>query len=237
MKGECDMGMTFRPSETSSLLRTWALLPHFLCQLPVQTSLALLLLLLILLRSPTASSSRDQQCASSVQRTLKLTRLIHTESVDLIKTYRASQGDMSHLFCKVSIPDVPEPNISGLEPSERTESILRHLRVFSSHLRRVYEQQTDLQRPDSGLLVQLDTVGERNRGLEALLRNFYRDVFPNLQDWPAGAPASLPPAQNTFQQKVYGCVVLKTYKDFLLNVCRELRSMRSRVCRGRRNFL
>ncbi|XP_061731738.1 IL-6 subfamily cytokine M17 [Nerophis ophidion] len=202
---------------------------------PASTSLALLLLLL--LRSSTASKIRDQQCASSVQRTLKLTRLIHKESVDLIKTYRASQGDMSHLFCKVSIPDVPEPNISGLEPSERTQSILRHLRAFSSHLRRVQEQQTDLQRPDSGLLVQLDTVARRSRFLEALLQNFYRDLFPNLQDWPAVAPTSLPPPQNAFQQKVYGCVVLKTYKDFLLKVCRELRATRSRVCRGRRNFL
>nr|XP_057920279.1 IL-6 subfamily cytokine M17 [Doryrhamphus excisus] len=195
------------------------------------------LLLLLVVQSSNSASSRNQQCGSSLQQTLKLTRLIQKESVELIKTYKASQGDMSHLFCKVSIPDVPEPNISGLEPSEKMQSILQHLQAFSSHLKRVYEQQTDLQDPRSLLLVQLGIVGTNSRNLQALMQAFYKNIFPNLQDWSAGAPTSLPPPQNIFQQKVYGCVVLKTYKEFLLNVSRELRTIKGRVCRGRRNLL
>ncbi|XP_054613395.1 IL-6 subfamily cytokine M17 [Dunckerocampus dactyliophorus] len=202
---------------------------------PATTLLALLLLLVA--QSSKTASSKSQPCGGFLQQTLRLTRLIQKESVELIKTYKASQGEMSHLFCKMSIPNVPEPNISGLEPSERMESIHRNLQAFSPHLRRVYEQQTDLQPPDSLLLVQLGIVGTYSRNLEALMQAFYRKAFPNLQDWPAGAPTSLPPPQNIFQQKVYGCVVLKTYKEFLLNVSRELRTIKGKVCRGRRNLL
>ncbi|XP_077441656.1 IL-6 subfamily cytokine M17 [Vanacampus margaritifer] len=200
------------------------------------TPTGLLALLLLLLSTNQAASIRTRQCSDSLQRILKLTRLAQKESADLIKTYKASQGDMLDVFCQASLQDIPEPAISGLEVSERVESVLDHLQAFLPHLERVYEQQADLQAPGSPVLVQLDRVGQRGRGLGALVRAFYRDAFPNLQE-PAEGPAVLePPAHNVFQQKVYGCVVVKTYKEFLTNVARELRSLKSKMCRGRRSF-
>lgn len=143
---------------------------------------------------------------------------------------------MSDVFCRASLLDIPEPGISGLEPSERMESILDHLRAFLPHLRRIYEQQKDLQAPDSPVLVQLWQASQRGRDLGALVRAFFWNTFPNLQK-PAEGPAALEQAaQNIFQQKVYGCVVVKTYKEFLTNVAREFRSLKGKVCRGRRRF-
>lgn len=141
---------------------------------------------------------------------------------------------MSELFCKVSVNDVPDPNISGLEPSERIVSIYTHLQDFFPHLKRVYEQQTDLQSPTSPLLTDLNRVRASSRSLAALVNSFYQSLFPNLpMPEPAGGPTTLPPPQNVFQQKVYGCVVLKTYLKLLSNVTRELRTLKNKVCRRR----
>lgn len=141
---------------------------------------------------------------------------------------------MSELFCKVSVNDVPDPNISGLEPSERIVSIYTHLQSFLPHFKRVYEQQTDLQPPTSPVLTELTSVSVHSKYLAALINSFYQSLFPNLPvPEPAGGPTTLPPPQNVFQQKVYGCVVLKTYKELLSNVSRELRTLKSKVCRRR----
>ncbi|KAM3874283.1 IL-6 subfamily cytokine M17 [Diretmus argenteus] len=199
---------------------------------------ALLSLLLVMAVDSTRAVTRcrTQQCGSSLQQTLKLTRLIHKESVDLIKVYKASQGDMSELFCKISISinNVPDPNISGLDPSERIVSIYTHLQAFFPHFKRVYEQQTDLQLPTNALLTKLSNVSNRSSSLAALVNCIHQSLFPNLPvPEPAGGPTSLPPPQNTFQQKVYGCVVLKTYKELLSNVSKELRTLKSQVCKKR----
>ncbi|XP_070706510.1 IL-6 subfamily cytokine M17 [Pempheris klunzingeri] len=206
---------------------------HFQQFMEPATTLLSLLLVMAVDSTRTVAASRNQQCGNSVQ-TLKLTRLIQKESVDLIKTYKASQGEMSKLFCKVSVNNVPDPDISGLEPSETIASIYTHLQAFLPHLKRVYEQQTDLQPPTSPLLTELSDVSAHNRHLAALISSFYQSLFPNLPvPEPAGGPTTLPPPQNVFQQKVYGCVVLKTYKELLSNVSRELRTLKSKVCRGR----
>ncbi|XP_034458490.1 IL-6 subfamily cytokine M17 isoform X1 [Hippoglossus hippoglossus] len=199
------------------------------------TTLLSLLLVMAVDSTRTVAASRSQQCGNSLQQTLKLARLAQKESVDLIKTYqKAAQGEMSELFCKVSVNNVPDPNISGLEPSERIASIYTHLQTFMAHFKRVYEQQTDLQLPSSPLLAELTGVSGRSRGLAALINGFYQSLFPNLpMPEPAGGPTTLPPPQNVFQQKVYGCVVLKTYKEFLSNVSRELRTLKGKVCRRR----
>ncbi|XP_070781341.1 IL-6 subfamily cytokine M17 [Enoplosus armatus] len=205
---------------------------HFQQFMESATTLLSLLLVMAVDSTRTVAASRHQQCGNSLQQTLKLTRLIQKESVDLIKTYKASQGEMSELFCKVSINDVPDPNISGLEPSERIASIYTHLQAFFPHFKRVYEQQTDLQAPTSPLLTELNVVSARSRNLAALVNSFYQRLFPNLPvPEPAGGATTLPPSQNVFQQKVYGCVVLKTYKEFLSNVSRELRCLKNKVCR------
>ncbi len=243
---------------------------------PVPFSSALLSLLLVMAvdSTRTVAASRNLQCGNFLQQTLKLTRLVQKESVDLIKTYvsaesdiklllliqviqcstfkhnmhcclflsdhfillcflqKASQGELSELFCKVTLNEVPDPNISGLEPSERIVSISTHLQAFFPHFKRVYEQQTDLQLPTSPLLAELNTVNSRSKSLAALINGFYQSLFPNLPvPEPAGGPTTLPPPQNVFQQKVYGCVVLKTYKEFLSNVSKELRTLKNKVCR------
>uniref|UniRef100_UPI0037E75BDF IL-6 subfamily cytokine M17 n=1 Tax=Semicossyphus pulcher TaxID=241346 RepID=UPI0037E75BDF len=204
-----------------------------LCMEPATTLLSLLLLMAVD-STRTVAASRNQQCGSSLQQTLKLTRLIQKESVDLIKTYKASQGEMSELLCKVSITGVPDPNISGLEPSEKIVSIYTHLQAFLPHFKRVYEQQTDLQSPASPLLAGLTHVSDRSKYLAALINLFYQSLFPNVPiPEPAGGPTALPPPQNVFQQKVYGCVVLKTYKELLSNVSSELRTLKNRMCRKR----
>ena len=142
---------------------------------------------------------------------------------------------MPDFDCKVPLSNIPDPNISGLERSERMASVSTHLRDFFPHFRRVYEQQSDLQPPTHVLLGQLSTVSKRSRSLASVIGTLYQDLYPN-QPGPGpepglvGGPTKLPPPQNIFQQKVYGCVVLKTYREFLLNVMKELRTVKRNMC-------
>ncbi|XP_010736238.2 IL-6 subfamily cytokine M17 [Larimichthys crocea] len=207
---------------------------HFQQFMEAAATLLSLLLVMAVDSTRTVAASRTQQCGNSLQQTLKLTRLIQKESVDLIKTYKTSQGEISDYFCKVSVNGIPDPNISGLDPSERIASISIHLQDFIPHFKRVYEQQTDLQSPTSPLLAEIIVVSARSKNLAALINSFYQSLFPNLPvPEPAGGPTTLPPSQNVFQQKVYGCAVLKTYKELLSNISRELRTLKNKVCRRR----
>lgn len=137
---------------------------------------------------------------------------------------------MSEVFCKVPLSGIPDPNISGLEQSERMASIFTQLRAFLPHFGRVLEQQSDLQLPTSALLGQLESVSYHSSSLASVISSLYQDLYPNQPGpgpEPAGGPTKLPPAQNVFQQKIYGCVVLKTYREFLSNVMEELRMLKS----------
>ncbi|XP_038827283.1 IL-6 subfamily cytokine M17 [Salvelinus namaycush] len=210
-------------------------------QLTISQAARTLLSLLLVAAIDSVSAAvvcRKQPCGSSLQRSLKLTKLIHKESVDLLKTYKVSQGDMSELFCQMSINNVPDPNISGLDPSERMLSIYSHCKAFLPHLKRVTEQQTDLQPPSSSLLSKLSTAHNRTNGLANQINCIYQTLFPNLPipPEPVDGPTSVPPSQNVFQQKVYGCVVLKRFKEFLSRVTRELRTLKSQVCTRRTTF-
>ncbi|XP_020340085.1 uncharacterized protein LOC109892076 isoform X1 [Oncorhynchus kisutch] len=178
---------------------------------------------------------RNQQCESHIQRSSKLTRLIHMESVDLLKIYKASQGDLSELFCQMPINIVPDPNISGLDPSERMLSIYSHCKVFLPHLKRVTEQQRDLQPPSSPLLNNLTTAQYRTSGLANQINCIYQTLFPNLPIplEPVDGPTSIHPSQNVFQQKVYGCVVLKNFKELLSQIRHELRTIKNQMCKSR----
>lgn len=147
---------------------------------------------------------------------------------------KASQGEMSGFSCKVPQKDVPRPVISGLEPPERVESIYYLLQDFLPHFKRVYDQQVDIQSPSSQLLTQLRTASARVRYLADTVREIHRCLFPNLPlPEPAEGPTALPPAQNIFQQKMYGCVVLRSYKDFLSNIVREAKTLRNKFCKRR----
>ncbi|CAF99247.1 unnamed protein product [Tetraodon nigroviridis] len=166
-------------------------------------------------RSTTASGKQAGDCS----RALKITEVLLKESEDLIKIYKSSQGYMSELRCKMPQSNVPNPNIAGLEPSERMASISTHLQAFFPHFRRVHEQQSDLQPPTSSARAQ--RVSGQGHQLPV----------PAPLPQPAGAPArggptKLPPPQYVFQQKIYGCVVLNTYKNFLSNVKSELNTLK-----------
>ncbi|KAM9306345.1 IL-6 subfamily cytokine M17 [Pholidichthys leucotaenia] len=203
------------------------------------TTLLVFLLLATVASTRTVDADKNQQCGgTTLQQTLKLGRLLQNLSMDLIRTYKSSQGEMSEPFCKVPVSNVPNPNISGLDPSERMASIYARLRAFLPHFRRVYEQQTDLQPPTSPLLSKLTAVSAHSGNLASLVKDLYQERFPNLPaPEPEGGPTALPPAQNVFQQKVYGCVVLKSYKEFLSNVCRELRTLKGSECHSRVRML
>ena len=147
---------------------------------------------------------------------------------------KASQGEGSELYCKTSFNNVPDTNIAGLDPSERIASIYTHLQAFFPHYKRVFEQQTDLQLAGSALLTELVKVSNRSITLANKINCLYQSLFPNLPlPEPAGGPTPLPPSQNVFQQKVYGCVVLKRYKEFLSNVAREMKTLKGKVCKKR----
>lgn len=140
---------------------------------------------------------------------------------------------MSEFLCKVRLSHIPDPNVSGLEQSERMASISTHLRAFVPHFRRVYQQQSDLQPPTSALLDELATVSSRGRSLPGVISSLYQELYPNQpgpEAEPEGGPTKLPPPQNVFQQKVYACVVLKTYRKFLSDVMTELMAVKSSVC-------
>ncbi|XP_054469053.1 IL-6 subfamily cytokine M17 [Anoplopoma fimbria] len=193
------------------------------------TTLLSFLLVMAVHSTRTVEASRNQRGGDSLQQALALSRLVQKDSADLIKTYKASQGELPDFFCKGPVNDVPDPNISGLEPSEKLLSVYTHLQDFFPHLKRVYEQQTDLQSPDSPLLIVFPRLRANSRNLATLINNSYQSLFPNLPvPEPAGGPTTLPPPQNVFQQKIYGCVVLKTYKQLLSNVSRELRTLKNK---------
>lgn len=130
---------------------------------------------------------------------------------------------------------IPDPNISGLEPSERIVSIHTQLQAFIPHLKQVQEQQGNLQPPKSQLPDQLSRITKQSGMLAVRVEAFYKSLFPNLPlPEPSGGPTTLPPPQNVFQQKVYGCVVLTTYKKLLSNILNERKALKSKVCRMRK---
>ncbi|XP_015240602.1 PREDICTED: uncharacterized protein LOC107091287 [Cyprinodon variegatus] len=204
---------------------------HFQQHVERAATLLCFLLLLAVDTTKTVEAGKNQGCDSDLQKTQKLTRLIHKQTGDLIKAYKASEGEMAQLFCKASRSDIPDPNISGLEPSERMASIYTQLQAFSPHLKRVQEQQMDLQPPKSLLLDLIQKVRDYSVRLTSSINNFYHNFFPNLPlPDPAGGPTTLPLPQNIFQQKIYGCVVLTTYKKLLNNISKDMRTLKIKVC-------
>lgn len=148
----------------------------------------------------------------------------------------AAQGEgFQKAVHKASMSGVPDPKISGLEPSERIASIHTQLRAFLPHLKQVQEQQGNLQPPKSQLVDRLIRLTKQSEMLAARVEDFYKNLFPNQPlPEPSGGPTTLPPAQNVFQQKVYGYVVLTTYKKLLSNILKERKTLKSKVCRRRK---
>ena len=131
----------------------------------------------------------------------------------------------------MSMDNVPDPDISGLDPSARIQSMYSNTQIFLPHLQRVTEQQTDLQIISSPLLSKLSQACSRTSSLGSQISCIYQPFFPNspLLE-PVGVPTPLPLSQNIFQQKVYGCVVLKRLKEFLSNATREIKALKHQIC-------
>lgn len=188
-------------------------------------SLKMLLLLEFFWKILTCSSSSQAWYSSINPENLSFPLSNNPLFVSVLQ--KTSLEEESEFLFKVPLSGIPDSNISGLEQSERMASISTNLRAFFPHFRRVYDQQSDLQLPNSPLLNQLSSVRNRSRMLANVISCLYRNRYPNQPGpEPAGGPTKLPPPQSIFQQKVYGYVVLETYREFLSKVKRELRTMR-----------
>ncbi|MEQ2250676.1 hypothetical protein ILYODFUR_003389 [Ilyodon furcidens] len=188
------------------------------------------LLLLAVDSTKTVAAGRDQDCGYDLQLTVKLSRHIEKETSNLIKKYKASEGKTAEIFCKVFVSGIPDPNISGLEDLEKIASMYKQLQLFSPHLKRVYEYRMELH-PKSPLLNLINIVRDQSRRLTLRLNDIYRFFYPDLSlPEPAGGPTKLLKPQNIFKQKVYGCVVLTTYKKLLTNISRDMRTLTRKAC-------
>ncbi|XP_028830100.1 IL-6 subfamily cytokine M17 [Denticeps clupeoides] len=208
-----------------------------LCQgLNTQSAPRLLYILLLISVASvrTGLSCGNQSCGRSLNSSIKLTRLMHAQSVKLLKSYKSSQGDSAEFICHVQIDNVPEADISELDVSKRMLSIYARLKEFSPHFKRVLEQQTDLQPHATPLLTDLTSTQERLHHISHRVNCLLQILLPNtpIPEPPEG-PTGVPPSQNTFQQKAYGCVVLTRFKDFLSQTMKELRNRKGKLCKRR----
>ncbi|KAL4609682.1 hypothetical protein GN956_G23960 [Arapaima gigas] len=180
-------------------------------------------------RAATSCSSRE---GIALNKTTKLARLMRKESGELQKLYISSQGDFYESFCQMPIDNIPDTTITGQTPSEKLQSIYTTLKVFYLHLAAVEDQQIYLQEPSNPLLDKLRMVKAHTYNMAENMKPILQCLQPNEPiSEPSWAPTQAP-ARNVFQQKVYGCVVLTQYKEFLLQVVPELKAMISKVKNG-----
>ncbi|XP_007231486.2 IL-6 subfamily cytokine M17 [Astyanax mexicanus] len=174
-------------------------------------------------------------CNKNLHKGVKLAKLMNRTSAELVKTYQANQGDFAEQFCKTSMDNVPTSTLSGQTPPERVLSIYTHLKEFLPHLMKVQEQQNDLQPPSSPLLRQLTEIKDHVSHLSHKVNCIFQTLQPNIPvPEPPVWPTRIPPAQNVFQQKVYGCVVLTRLSEFLSKTADELRLLKNRMCKKKR---
>lgn len=140
----------------------------------------------------------------------------------------SSQGDFAELFCKMPMDNVPASTLSGQTSSERVLNIYTRLKEFQPHLKTVQDQQEDLL---PSLLESLSKLRGHLDHLASRVDSIFHTLQPNVPM--PEPPARTLPAQNSFQQKVYGCVVLTRLGEFLSTVVDELRSLKSSMCTKR----
>lgn len=124
------------------------------------------------------------------------------------------------------VDNAPDPEINGFEPAEKLQSIYTKLKLFQEHLAAVKEQQIQLQEPSNSLLGKLRNAHERLGDLAWNVNIALQCLKPN-ELITVGSITNSP--RNTFQQKVYGCVVLTRHKEFLSQVFHELKKLRNTV--------
>ncbi|XDV20728.1 hypothetical protein PO909_025995 [Leuciscus waleckii] len=195
--------------------------------------LPLLILIAVELVQPTMSC-KNENCSRLLHNSLKLTRLTNKKTAELLGTYKASQGDSTDLICDMQMDNVPESTISGQTISERILSVYTRLKEFLPHMKTVMEQQKDFNPPTNlvaeGLNVMITQVHHTALRVNCLLQI----LQPNIPiPEPAERPTGIPPAQNIFQQKAYGCIVLSRLQELLSKAVQEQKSLKGKMCRKR----
>ncbi|XP_066509180.1 IL-6 subfamily cytokine M17 [Hoplias malabaricus] len=164
---------------------------------------------------------------------VKLARLVNWTTSELIKTYQANQGDFAEQFCKMPMDNVPASTLYGQTSTERILNIYTRLKEFLPHISKVLEQQKDLQPPSCNLIPGIIGVKEQVGHLAHRVNCIFQILQPNVLVPEPSWPTRIPPAQNVFQQKVYGCVVLTRLREFLSVVVNELKSIKGSMRKKR----
>ncbi|XP_057216123.1 IL-6 subfamily cytokine M17 isoform X2 [Triplophysa rosa] len=176
----------------------------------------------------------NQSCSQHLHRSLKLTKFMNVTTAQLLKTYKASNGDSTDLICDMKMVNVPVSTISGQSISERISSVYTRLKEFLPHLKTVVEQQKDFEPPTNPVAEGLKHMIAHVDRISPIVNCLLQVLKPNIPiPEPAERPTGIPPAQNTFQQKAYGCIVLSRLQEFLSQAFHELKSLRGKKCRRR----
>ncbi|XP_073670789.1 IL-6 subfamily cytokine M17 isoform X2 [Paramisgurnus dabryanus] len=177
---------------------------------------------------------KNQSCSQHLHKSLKLTKFMNSTAAQLVKTYKASQGDSTDLICEIHMDNVPVSTITGQSISERMLSVYTRLKEFLPHLKTVMEQQIDLEPPTNPVAERLKDMITHVSRFSANVNCLIEFLMPNIPiPEPAERPTGIPPALNTFQQKAYGCIVLSRLQEFFSQTFRELKSLRVKKCRKR----
>ncbi|XP_016145103.1 uncharacterized protein [Sinocyclocheilus grahami] len=195
--------------------------------------LPILILIAVEFVHPTMSC-KNENCTQLLHRSLKLTRLMSKRTAELLETYKASQGDSADLICDMQMDNVPVSTISGQTMSERILSVYTHLKEFLPHMKTVMEQQKDLNPPTNPVVEGLHSMITHVRHIALRVNCILQILQPNIPiPEPAERPTGVPPAQNIFQQKAYGCIVLSRLQELLSQAVQEQKSLKGKMCRKR----
>ncbi|XP_026103717.1 uncharacterized protein LOC113075262 [Carassius auratus] len=194
--------------------------------------LPVLILIAVELVLPTVSC-KNESCSQLLQHSLRLTRLMSKRTKELLETYKASQGDFADLICDMQLDNVPVSTVSGQTISQRILSVYTHLKEFLPHMKTVMEQQTDLNPPTNPVAEGLNRMITHVHHIAVRVNCILEFLQPNIPiPEPAERPTGIPPAQNIFQQKAYGCIVLSRLQELLSKAVQEQRSLKKRkMCR------
>ncbi|XP_059404155.1 uncharacterized protein LOC132139656 [Carassius carassius] len=194
--------------------------------------LPVLILISVELVHPTVSC-KNESCSQLLQHSLRLTRLMSKRTKELLETYKASQGDFADLICDMQLDNVPVSTVSGQTISQRILSVYTHLKEFLPHMKTVMEQQKDLNPPTNPVAEGLNRMITHVRHIAVRVNCILEFLQPNIPiPEPAERPTGIPPAQNIFQQKAYGCIVLSQLQELLSQAVQEQKSLKKRkMCR------
>ncbi|XP_016409021.1 uncharacterized protein LOC107740965 [Sinocyclocheilus rhinocerous] len=195
--------------------------------------LPILILIAVELMHPTVSC-KNENCSQLLHHSLKLTRLMRKRTTELLETYKASQGDSADLICDMQMDNVPVSTVSGQTILQRIMSVYTHLKEFLPHMKTVMEQQKDLNPPTNPVAEGLNRIITHVRHIAVRVNCILEILQPNIPiPEPAERPTGIPPAQNIFQQKAYGCIVLSRLQELLSQAVQEQKSLKGKMCRKR----